>query len=212
MRVTSYLYSPPVKGNAVEETLLRKGGAEENLSPDFRAFLDKHYDHGYNAEQILAYIYAILHAPTYRDRYAEFLRIDFPRILFAQTRADFDALAALGSALIAAHLLREDMDRRGLAAYHGKGDHEVEAVRYSREEAAVWINKTQCFKPVPQEVWDFHIGGYRALDKYLMSRKGRALSLDEQKHVGAVADSLAFTLLQMEKIDAAWRAAFQGRG
>jgi hypothetical protein len=66
--------------------------------------------------------------------------------------------------------------------------------------------------PVPQAVWDFHIGGYQVLDKYLKSRKGRALSLDEINHVSAVADALAFTIEQMEKIDEAYNAAFPERG
>lgn len=66
-----------------------------------------------------------------------------------------------------------------MAEYRGKGDHVVEAVRYDPEQA-VWINKTQCFVPVPQAVWDFQIGSYQVLDKYLKSRKGRALSLDDQ--------------------------------
>lgn len=110
-----------------------------------------------------------------------------------------------------AHLLKE-LPRRGLGTYHGKGGHEVESVRYSEIEEAVWINKTQCFKLLPQDVWDFHIGGYQVLDKYLKSRKGRVLSLDEINHVGAVADSLVFTIAQMEKIDAAYRVAFPGGG
>jgi hypothetical protein len=112
---------------------------------------------------------------------------------------------------VQAHLLRE-LPRRGLAAYNGKGDHTVEAVRYSPEQKAVWINKTQFFKPVPQAVWDFHIGGYQVLDKYLKSRKGRTLSLDEINHVGAVADSLAFTIDQMTLIDKAYRSAVPDGG
>ena len=86
------------------------------------------------------------------------------------------------------------------------------SLRYSPEGEAVVINDTQSFKPVPQDVWDFHIGGYQVLDKYLKSRKGRALSLDEIEHVGAIADSLAFTVEQMAKIDKAYHAAFAERG
>jgi hypothetical protein len=112
---------------------------------------------------------------------------------------------------VQAHLLRE-LPRPGLAGYHGKGDNAVEAVRYSPEEQAVWINRSQFFKPVPQAVWDFYIGGYQALEKYLKSRKGRTLSLDEIDHVSAVADSLAFTIEQMVAIDAAYLAAFPDRG
>ena len=81
-------------------------------------------------------------------------------------------------------------------------------MRYSPAEEAIGINKTQSFKPVPQPVWDFHIGGYQVLDKYLKSRKGRVLSLDEIEHVGAIADSLTFTIEQMARIDQAYRAAF----
>ena len=187
------------------------GVRQENLSPDFRAFLDSRYDHHYSPEEILGYIYAVLHAPTYRTRYAEFLRIDFPRIPFPESAGDFERMSKLGWSLVQAHLLRE-LPRRGLAEYHGKGDHKVEAVRYVPGEQAVWINATQSFRPVPQAVWDFHIGGYQVLDKYLKSRKGRVLSLDEINHVAAVADSLAFTIDQMVKIDEAYQAAFAERG
>jgi predicted helicase len=190
--------------------IIDAGGAE-NLSPDFRAFLDARDEHHYTPEEVLGYIYAVLHAPTYRSRYAEFLRIDFPRIPFPEQAEDFEALSVLGWALVQAHLLRE-LPRQKLAAYHGKGDHVVEAVRFSPSEQSVWINKTQYFKPVPQAVWDFYIGGYQVLDKYLKSRKGRILSLDEINHVSAIADSLAFTIEQMAKIDKAYRAAFPNRG
>ena len=183
----------------------------ENLSSGFRAFLDIRYDHHYSPEEILGYVYAVLYAPSYRSRYAEFLRIDFPRIPFPEDAEDFEVLSALGWALVQAHLLRE-VARRGLADFHGKGDRTVEAIRYAPQDQAISINSTQAFRPVPQAVWDFHIGGYQVLDKYLKSRKGRVLSLDEINHVGEVADSLAFTIEQMARIDTAYLAAFPDRG
>jgi predicted helicase len=193
------------------------GTRTENLSEEFRTSLDARYEHHYTPEEVLGYIYAVLHAVTYRARYAvtyrarytESLRGDFPRVPFPDAADDFETLSGLGWALIQAHLLRE-LPRRGLATYHGRGDHRVEAVRYSPAEQAIPINKTQLFKLVPQTVWDFHIGGYQVLDKYLKSRKGRVLSLDEINHVGTVADSLAFTIEQMERIDEAYKAAFPG--
>ena len=192
--------------------LWAQDGADENLSATFRTFIDSRYKgHHYTPEEILGYIYAVLHAPTYRTHYAEFLRIDFPRIPFPESADDFDKLSELGWELVQAHLLRE-VPRSGLAQYPVKGDHTVEAVRYSPQEQAIWINKTQFFKPVPQPVWDFHIGGYQVLDKYLKSRKGRKLTLDEINHVAAVADSLAFTIEQMAKIDKAYKKAFPDRG
>ena len=180
----------------------------ENVSPGFRDVLDQTFGHHYSPEEILGYIYAVLNAETYRRQFAEFLRGDFPRIPLVNTRSAFDELSDLGWELTQAHLLRADPAADRLGVYHGKGDHLVEAVRYSPEEQAVWINKTQNFGPVPQEVWAFQIGGYQVLDKYLKSRKDRTLSLDEQTHVGEVAEALAFTIEQMEKIDAAYRAAF----
>jgi hypothetical protein len=98
--------------------------------------------------------------------------------------------------------------RRNLADYHGTGNHGLEFVRFSEAEQSIAINKTQSFQPVPPAVWDFHIGGYQVLDKYLKSRKGRKLSLDEIDHVAKIADTLAFTIDQMAKIDDAYRAAF----
>jgi predicted helicase len=187
---------------------LRTDGTE-NFSPAFRDFVDARYGQHYDPEQILGYIYAVLHAPTYRTRYAEFLRIDFPRIPFAETPEQFEALSVLGWDLIQTHLLKSvpRSDPR-LGDYIGKGDHVVEAVRYSPQEATVWINKTQGFANLPQAVWDFHIGGYQVIDKYLKSRKGRVLNLDEQGHVGDIAESLNFTIAQMAKIDVAYRKAF----
>lgn len=182
----------------------------ENFAADFRDFIDSRYDHHYSPEEILGYIYAVLHAPAYRRRYAEFLRIDFPRIPFAERKADFDALSALGWALVQVHLLRVKPKLK-LARFHGKGTGEVEAPRYSPEEQAVHINKTQAFSPVPPEVWNFHIGGYQVMEKYLKSRKGRTLRLDDIDHVGHVADALAFTIRQMAEIDLAYARAFPGR-
>ena len=110
--------------------------------------------------------------------------------------------------MVKAHLL-QDVVTRGLAEYRGRGNHEIENVVYSGQEEAIHINQAQCFKPVPPSIWEFHIGGYQVLRKYLTSRKGRRLTLDEIRHVGKVADSLAFTIDQMATIDTAYRAAFR---
>jgi predicted helicase len=112
----------------------------ENLTSNFRAFIDSHYEHHYTPEEILGYIYAVLYAPIYRARYAEFLRTEYPRVPFPESADDFEKLSKLGWTLVQAHLLRE-LARQGLAAYHGKGDHTVEAVRYSPEEQTIAINR-----------------------------------------------------------------------
>ena len=195
--------------------LLDNGGTvrswAENLSPDFRSFIDVKYSHHYSPEEILGYIYAILHAPIYRRRYAEFLRIDFPRIPFVDSQSDFDELSALGWTVVEAHLLRR-YPRRRLADFHGKGTQAVEFVRYAEFDNTIAINNTQRFGPVPEDIWNFHIGGYQVLDKYLKSRKGRVLSLDEINQVSAVADSLAFTVEQMAEIDRVYQRVFPEAG
>ena len=166
----------------------------------------------------MAYVYAVLHAPTYRERYGEFLRIDFPRVPFPENLDDFRRLAELGQVLMEAHLMRVVPDS-GLAkyAYEGaeKADHEVREVRYDTRRQRLWINDTTFFAPVPENVWNFHIGGYQVLAKYLKDRKGRTLSLDDIRQVERIANILAFTIEHMQRIDAAYRQVFnlpQGSG
>ena len=183
----------------------------ENISPAFRRWLDERLGgEPATPEAVLGYIYAVLHAPAYRARYADFLRTDFPRIPFPEDRADFDSLSALGWALVEAHLLRA-VPKRGLGGYRGKGDNVVAGkVRYSPAERAVWINDINHFTDVPQAVWDFTIGGYQVIDKYLKSRKGRTLSLDEIENVERVVNVLDFTIEQMARIDAVYVGVFPG--
>jgi predicted helicase len=177
----------------------------ENLSSEFRTFVTP--DTSIITRQKKYSGISMPCCMRRRSRYAELLRMDFPRVPFPRGADDFEALSGLGWALIQAHSLRE-LPRRGLAAYHGRGDHHVTSGSFSMAEQAIAINKTQSFKAVPKAIWDFHIGGYQVLDKYLKSRKGRVLLLDEINHIGAVADSIAFTIDQIERIDEAYRAAF----
>ena len=175
----------------------------ENFSPKFRAFVDKHYQHHYSPEEILGYIYAVLHSPTYRETYLDFLKIDFPRIPFVKQRKTFEALSALGWELIQAHLLKSIPQELNVAVT--KGDFKVEKPAYDSQNERLHINKTQYFSPVPADVWAFHIGGYQVLDKYLKSRKGRTLSLDEIENIQNVVNVLRFTIDQMGRIDVTWK-------
>lgn len=183
----------------------------ENLTPEFREWLDERYGEHYEPEEILGCIYAVLYAPTYRSKYAEFLRIDFPRVPFPEAANDFEALSKLGSDLIQAHLMRTVPQLR-LGDFKGQGGREVEAIRYQPpsedERGKIWINKDQYFDDVPPEVWKFQIGGYAVPGKYLKDRKGRTLTLDEVEAVENIINIAAFTLDQMQTIDAAYRKAF----
>lgn len=116
-----------------------KAEKTENLSPDFRAFIDARYaDHHYTPEDVLGYIYAVLHSPTYRTRYAEFLRIDFPRVPFPEKSADFEALSDLGWDFMQKHLLRH-LPELSLGKYQGQGDNSVKKPHYVEAEQALYI-------------------------------------------------------------------------
>ena len=175
----------------------------ENFAPEFRSFIDLKYGQHYEPEEIVGYIYAVLHSPTYRCKYAEFLKIDFPRIPFVDDRQIFERLSALGWQLVQAHLLKEIPAEPKVEIT--KGSDLVEKPIYNPKEQRLYINPQQYFAQVPEDVWNFHIGGYQVLDKYLKSRKGRQLSLDEIENVMNVVKVLRFTIDQMQKIEEIWQ-------
>jgi hypothetical protein len=187
----------------VKEVQAQYNERRENFAPEFRTFIDRKYAHHYEPEEILGYIYAVLHSPTYRRRYAEFLKIDFPRIPFVDDRPTFEKLAALGWRLVQAHLLKDIPAQPQVEITRGRDL--VEKPTYNAPEQRLYINPQQYFAPVPEDVWNFHIGGYQVLDKYLKSRKGRELSLDEIENLINVVKVLRFTIDKMQEIDATWQ-------
>ena len=173
----------------------------ENLTPEFRRWIDDRYGTAHTPENILGCIYAILHSPDYRKRYADFLRTDFPRIPFPDNNDEFQRLAAIGGELIKAHLLR-DHCTGALAKHHGTGTtHQVKTIRHDGKTERLYFNKDEWFAPVPPQVFTFQIGGYQPLDKYLKSRKGRPLTLPETDTIQKAANAIAFTIGKMGEID-----------
>lgn len=164
------------------------------------------------AEDIFRYIYAVLHAPTYRQRYAEFLKIDFPRVPLTRDVKLFRALCAFGAELVALHLLESPALDKFITRFPVVGSNEVEKIVYAEEwrdasgktqRGCVFINKTQYFAGIAPDVWNFHVGGYQVLDKWLKDRKGRALSYDDITHYQKIVVALRETIRVMNKIDAA---------
>ena len=150
------------------------------------------------AEQIFAYIYAVLYSAKYRIRYYEFLKYDFPRIPLPQDIDEFYALAESGQELIDLHLLKDrTIPHRHL--FEGEGDGFVSRVRY--EDGNVWINSTQYFTNVPAEVWEYEIGAYQVCEKWLKDRRGKTLSHEEVRQYPMIVVSIAETLRVMEAID-----------
>jgi hypothetical protein len=182
--------------------------------------VDKSTTHFY-PEDVFHYAYAVFHSPTYRERYAEFLKIDFPRLPLTGDVTLFRALCDKGAALVKWHLLTHPDVNKGDVNFDIEGNGLV-AAGYPRFEALtpqpplptaalgegesvvgkVWINATQYFGNVPRAVWEFHIGGYQVLEKWLKDRKGRELSYDDVRHYQRVVKALQETMRLMDEIDA----------
>ena len=157
---------------------------------------------GVSPEDILAYIYAVLYSPTYRERYYEFLKYDFPRIPLPQDIEQFRTLATLGQRLIDSHLLKSESRSAGTPTSHkfeGEGDGVIGRVRYL--DGQVWINPDQYFTDVPEEVWKYEIGAYQVCEKWLKDRRGEALSHAEIRQYRAILVAVAETLAVIAEID-----------
>ena len=129
----------------------------------------------FGPEDVFYYAYAVFHSPTYRERYAEFLKIDFPRLPLTSDVALFGALVKLGAELVSLHLMKSSKLSDLMTTFNVEGDSEVAKAhpKYIEKRQRVHINKTQYFEGVPANVWDFHIGGYRVAEKWLKDRRGR---------------------------------------
>ena len=193
------------------------GGRRPNLAPafiaDFSARLQLAFvpdgcgdlKKTFGPEDVFHYAYAVFYSPTYRSRYAEFLKGDFPRLPLTRDAALFRSLCALGHELVALHLMEQlpKLETR----YPVAGDNTVDAVRYTEPAndvpGRVWINQTQYFDNVPPEVWGYHIGGYQVCQKWLKDRKGRQLAYDDLTHYRGIVAALARTIALQAAIDAA---------
>jgi len=181
-----------------------------NLNPQVAAALAAEYGREPTPEEVFHYVYAVLYAPTYREQYAEFLRIDFPRIPFAADYEVFEALAALGARLAALHLLKSPELDPPAARFEGQGDGRVakgRGLHYDAEAGRVYINPTQYFAPVPAEVWEYRIGGYQVCEKWLKDRQGRRLELEDVRTYCRIATALEQTIELQQEIDALYLAA-----
>lgn len=152
----------------------------------------------FNEVDVFGYLTAVLHSPTYRSRYAEFLRYDFPCIPLPPDGPTFLSLADLGREL--AKLQTMESVPPSPARFCGEGDNRVARIVY--RDGEVWINETQRFEGVPAAAWAWTVGGYQVLHKYLKDRKGRVLSEAEISHWCKVVGIALKTLELMRRIDA----------
>jgi predicted helicase len=185
-----------------------------NLNPALIEALTAAYGKPPIPEDILHYIYAVLYAPAYREKYADFLRTDFPRIPFTKDAKLFGKLSALGQRLTALHLLKSaDLDTPS-CRFEGEGDSRVEkgrkdGLRYDDGEKRVYINADQHFAPVHETVWTYHVGGYQVCEKWLKDRKERHLALDDIRTYCRIVTALGRTIELQAKIDTIYPEAEQ---
>jgi len=173
---------------------------------------------GLTPEDIFHYAYAVFYSPGYRSRYAEFLKIDFPRLPLTGNLELFRALARLGGELVALHLLESPTLDQPMTELIGNRNSKVEKATWTND--TVWVDKRQTtgFKGVPEAVWNFHIGGYQVCHKWLKDRKGRVLSDDDIAHYHKIVVALSETIRIMKEIDeviekhGGWPGAFHVAG
>jgi predicted helicase len=156
-------------------------------------------------EEIFYYIYAVLYSPTYRKRYEEFLKIDFPRVPLPSSHDVFRELSNLGKELVDLHLLKHTELEKTEVGFPISGSNKVEKVSHAEEDQRVFINKEQYFDGISNELWEYRIGAYQVMEKYLKDRKGRKLSLDEINHYMKVAKAIQLTIELQEKIDSVYK-------
>ena len=219
------LYRYPTEPE-IASGLYAAGDRETNLAPAFTDGLRQRtglefipdgsgdLQDTFGPEDVFDYIYGVFHSPTYRERYDQFLRADFPRVPPPSDAALFRELAGLGRRLVRAHLLHSDAPSDSLVSFPVAGDNVVARgyPKYSPGDAddqgRVYINRSQYFTGITPEVWEFCIGGYQPMDKWLKDRRRRALSpYDDLEHYRRMAAAIAETIAQVSQIDSVIESA-----
>ncbi len=159
---------------------------------------------------ILDYIYAVLHSPTYREKYKEFLKIDFPRVPYPKYKNTFWQLVKLGGEIRQIHLLESPKVEQYITTYPKDGDNiitrklnknDFELTDEVNKIGRIWLNNTQYFEGIPEVAWEFYIGGYQPAQKWLKDRRGRELSCDDVQHYQKIIVALFETDRLMKEID-----------
>lgn len=184
-----YLYQE----NSTEEFKLEEE-KKPNWTDYFEEFLQNYISK--NPREILNYIYAILYCPTYRENYKEDLKYDFPRIPFTKNKNVFDKLQNIGNELVDLHLLKKIPNSN--VGYPIAGEHKIDCLKYEEESGRLYINEKQYFENVKKEIYNYSIGGYNPLEKYIKARK--IFTLNDIKHLIKVIAVIERTIYLQDKI------------
>ncbi|GAA9684121.1 DNA methyltransferase [Helicobacter pylori] len=192
---------PGMEGGDYVNPLYHNPNYTENFTPKFRDFIDKRYNHSFEPLEVLGYIYALLYSPNYRKHYEDFLKADYPKILFTNNKDLFRTLSLLGIELIGLHVLNQESLNYsfeklkdatiGESYYKEAHDRIIKKPAYNEPEQRLYINHSAYFSGVSQEIYDYRIGGYCVLDKYLKSHKNEPCNFD---HVSNIIKVIACTI------------------
>ncbi|WQY68260.1 N-6 DNA methylase [Helicobacter pylori] len=195
---------PGMEGGDYVNPLYHNPNYTENFTPEFRSFIDKHYNHSFEPLEVLGYIYALLYSPNYRKRYEDFLKNDYPKILFTKNKDLFRVLSLLGIELIGLHVLNQEslnysfeklkdatIGESYYIEVHERNPIISKKPSHNEPEQRLYINHSAYFSGVSQEIYDYRIGGYVVLDKYLKSHKNEPCDFD---HVSNIIKVIARTI------------------
>lgn len=173
-----------------------------NIDKQLYEKLNQTYGKVVTPEEIMAYVYAVFYSNIYRTRYAEFLQIDFPRVPFTKNYNLFCQMAGLGNQLISLHLLKPEALQNLVSKYQGESsNNRVEKVVYHENENRVCINPEKYFDNVTPELWNYRIGGYQVLKKYLDDRAKAKRDLQDEKDFCRIITAIARTIGIQKEID-----------
>lgn len=201
-----YLYNSGINSNSIDSTNHREVNLKMDIVQHFESLVklmftsEKEDDKNTFAPiDILDYIYAVLHSPSYREKYKEFLKIDFPRVPYPKDKDTFWKLVKLGGELRQIHLLESPVVQKYITTYPHDGSNIVGKIKY--QDGKVYINDQQYFDHVPEVAWTFYIGGYQPAQKWLKDRKDRTLGFEDILHYQKIIVALMETSRLMGEID-----------
>ncbi len=195
----SYVFPLYIYPDDHKDDIFTSSEREYNIAPDLLDVFSSQWSQ-FQPEQLFYYVHAILHSNQYRQRFAQYLRMDFPRIPITEDYELFCKLAEMGKELADIHLLKSPCLNTPIAKYQGSGSNDmVEFIQYDEDKNIVQINPDKHFEGITPELWNYHIGGYQVLHKYLKDRKGKNLA--DPIHYCRMVTAIACTIECQSEID-----------
>ena len=109
-------------------------------------------------------------------------------------------MGKLGKELADLHVLKSPALDPSVAKYQGSGNNDrIEKFTFKEDEQRIYINKDKYFEGIAPDVWNYHIGGYQVLNKYLKDRKGRIM--DDAPRYCRIVTALSNTMEIQKQID-----------